>query len=79
VAVGLAIVIAVYRLRRTTDVAEVRDLRDADQGPLPPLRLEGEDAHHEVHEPHEGPEAGGHSEGTRPELEHAHAAHHGGH
>ncbi len=77
VAVGLAIVIAVYRVRRTTDVAEVRDLREIDYGPPPPLRLEGEDAHHAVAEPHAGPEAGGHSEG-KPEIERAHEAAHAG-
>jgi NADH-quinone oxidoreductase subunit K len=79
VAVGLAIVIAVYRLRRTVDVSEVRDLREVDYGRQAPLRLEGEDAHHEPHdEPHAGPEAGGHSNAHPGEahagLDHAHAA-----
>jgi NADH-quinone oxidoreductase subunit K len=49
VAVGLAIVIALYRLRRSTDVAGARELREEDYGPVPRLRLEGEDAHHEEH------------------------------
>jgi NADH-quinone oxidoreductase subunit K len=50
VAVGLAIVIAVYRLRRSTDVSDASDLRDRDQGPNAPLKLEGEDAHHDSHD-----------------------------
>jgi NADH-quinone oxidoreductase subunit K len=49
VAVGLAIVIALYRLRRSTDVAAARELREEDYGPVPRLRLEGEDAHHDEH------------------------------
>lgn len=51
VAVGLAIVIAVFRLRRTTDVGEVTELHEVDYGPVPRIRLEGEDAHH-AHEDH---------------------------
>ena len=58
VAVGLAIVIALFRLRQTTDVGEVRELHEVDYGPVPVLRLEGTDAHHahEEHpaEPHDG-------------------------
>jgi NADH-quinone oxidoreductase subunit K len=46
VAVGLAIVLAVYRLRRTADVDEVADLHEVDYGPIPPLVMEGEDQHH---------------------------------
>lgn len=53
VAVGLAIVIAVYRLRRSADVDDARDLKDHDYGPVPPLRLEGEDAH--AHDGHAEP------------------------
>jgi NADH-quinone oxidoreductase subunit K len=77
VAVGLAIVIAVYRVRRTTDVAELVDLREEDYGPPPPLRLEGEDAHaaHDGHEGRDGPGEGGgsgggddHGAGVRPAL-----------
>lgn len=60
VAVGLAIVIALYRLRRTTDVAEVNELHEMEYGPVPTLRLEGEDQHH--HDEHAGsapsPQAG---------------------
>ena len=55
VAVGLAIVIAVYRLRRSTNIDDAQDLRDVDQGPIPPLKLEGEPAHHDdEHDHHEG-------------------------
>ena len=52
VAVGLAIVIAVYRLRRTANVDEVADLREIDYGPIPPLVMEGEDQHHHDHDEH---------------------------
>lgn len=62
VAVGLAIVIALFRLRQTTDVGEVRELHEVDYGPVPVLRLEGEDAHHH-HEEHPGePHDGGHGD-----------------
>lgn len=47
VAVGLAIVIALYRLRHSTDVNEAMDLRDVDRGPVPAVILEGEDHHHD--------------------------------
>jgi NADH-quinone oxidoreductase subunit K len=50
VAVGLAIVIAVYRLRRSAHVDDATDLHEVDYGPIPPLKLEGEDAH-----PHDEP------------------------
>ena len=46
VAVGLAIVIAVYRLRKSTDVDDAADLHEVDYGPLPPIKLEGADQHH---------------------------------
>jgi NADH-quinone oxidoreductase subunit K len=59
VAVGLAIVIAVYRLRRSTDVGETTELRDMDQGPVTYPQLEGEDAHVHAHE-HAGSHADGH-------------------
>jgi hypothetical protein len=51
VAVGLAIVIALYRLRSTTDVGETTELREVDYGPVPVLKLEGVDAHHDHPEP----------------------------
>lgn len=47
VAVGLAIVIALYRLRRTTDVAETTELHEVDYGPVPVLKLEGVDQHYD--------------------------------
>lgn len=46
VAVGLAIVVAVYRLRRTTDVRDVSDLREIEYGPVTYPQLEGEPEHH---------------------------------
>jgi NADH-quinone oxidoreductase subunit K len=50
VAIGLAIVIAVYRLRKSTDVDDATDLHEVDYGPVPPLKLEGEDQlHHDDH------------------------------
>lgn len=55
VAVGLAIVIAVYRLRRTTDVGEVAALHDVDYGPVPYPQLEGKPVHHH-HEDEPEPE-----------------------
>jgi NADH-quinone oxidoreductase subunit K len=67
VAVGLAIVIALYRLRRTTDVAETTELREVDYGPVPVLKLEGVDAPHDPHEPgvHRADEAGGNGQEPR--------------
>lgn len=49
VAVGLAILIAVYRLRRTTDVGELADLGERDYGPVPYPQLEGVPDHHAAH------------------------------
>lgn len=46
VAVGLAIVIAIYRLRRTTDVREIAALHEVDYGPVPYPQLEGKPVHH---------------------------------
>ena len=56
VAVGLAIVIALYRLRRSVDVDESRDLHEVDYGPVPPLQLEGEDQHHDDDHHDEAPD-----------------------
>ncbi len=50
VAVGLAIVIALYRLRRSADVDDAHDLHDVDYGPVPGLKLEGEPHHHHDHD-----------------------------
>ncbi len=52
VAVGLAIVIALYRLRQSTDIDDADELAEVDYGPVPPLKLEGEDHHHDDH--HDG-------------------------
>ena len=49
VAVGLAIVIAVYRLRRTTDVGEIAVLHEVDYGPVRYPQLEGKPAHAHHH------------------------------
>ena len=51
VAVGLAIVIALYRLRRSVNVDDAHDLGEVDYGPIPPLKLEGEDRHHDDETP----------------------------
>ena len=59
VAVGLAIVIALFRLRRTTDVGDTTELRELDYGPVPRIRLEGEPPAH-AHDEHHGE---GHGEG----------------
>jgi len=57
VAVGLAIVIALYRLRRSADVDDAHDLRDLDYGPIPILKVEGDpQPHHHDHD-HDEPEA----------------------
>ena len=45
VSVGLAIVVAVYRLRRTTDVRETRSLTEKDYGPVVYPQLEGKEVH----------------------------------
>ncbi len=69
VAVGLAIVIAVFRLRQTTDVNEARELREVDYGPVPPLKLEGEDQHHHDDHEEEAKEEDEHSEGVAAALD----------
>ncbi len=51
VAVGLAIVIAVYRLRRITDANAASDLRERNLGEVPPIEPEGKDAPH-AHDDH---------------------------
>jgi len=60
VAVGLAIVIAVYRLRRSADVDDARELHEIDYGPMPPLKLEGEAQHHDD----DPPDGDGHGGGA---------------
>jgi NADH-quinone oxidoreductase subunit K len=49
VAVGLAIVIAVYRLRRVVDANAASDLRERDLGGVPPIEPEGRDTPHADH------------------------------
>ncbi len=67
VAVGLAIVIAVYRLRKTADADAASDLREMDLGQVPPIRPEGPQT-----DPHgHGASPDGHSGGSDPD---AHAA-----
>ena len=66
VAVGLAIVVAVYRLRRTTDVKRVRDLHELDYGPVEFPQLEGEPQHHHHDDDHHD-DHGGEAADTPPE------------
>jgi NADH-quinone oxidoreductase subunit K len=76
VAVGLAIVIALFRLRRTTDVGQTTELGEVDYGPVPKIRLEGEPpAHAHGHDEHAHAEPAHDAHGHD---EHAPAAH-GGH
>jgi NADH-quinone oxidoreductase subunit K len=74
VAVGLAIVIALYRIRRDPDADAASDLREKDLGSVPPLVPEGRPdphaGHEHAHEPSETPSraapvehAHGHAEG----------------
>lgn len=58
VAVGLAIVIAVYRLRRTADADAASDLRETHLGEVPPIRPEGPQTDAHGH--------GGHGHGSSP-------------
>lgn len=68
VAVGLAIVIAVYRLRQSTNVNDAADLRDIDWGPVPPVVLEGVEQHHDDHDHgrHDDHGADGHTPTSEP-------------
>jgi NADH-quinone oxidoreductase subunit K len=86
VAVGLAIVIALFRLRRTTDVAQTTELAEADYGPVPPIRLEGEPpAHAHAHDEHAADEHAADEHGGEHDDGHGHghgqhaAPAHGGH
>jgi NADH-quinone oxidoreductase subunit K len=65
VAVGLAIVIAVYRLRHTTDVGEATELGEKDYGPVPYPQLEGVPEHHHGHDGHQ--DHGAHGGAGQPE------------
>jgi NADH-quinone oxidoreductase subunit K len=69
VAVGLAIVIAFYRLRGDVDVDSAGELHERDLGRMEPISPEGPDVPHDAHDEH-------------PHDEHAHDAHaeaHGAH
>jgi len=76
VAVGLAIVIAVYRLRRVTDANAASDLRERNLGEVPPIEPEGRDAPHahDDHGAHDAPHDEAHATSAV-----AAAAHGGGH
>lgn len=50
VAVGLAIVIALYRIRQQVDADAASDLRETDLGGMPPIVPEGPDLPHVVHD-----------------------------
>ena len=49
VAVGLAIVIAVYRIRRGVDADAAGELKERQVGEVPPIRPEGPDVPHDPH------------------------------
>jgi NADH:ubiquinone oxidoreductase subunit K len=74
VAVGLAIVIAVYRLRRTTDIGETTELREFDYGPVEFPQLEGEVSSHHHHDEHDE----GHADAASSDGAHAPAHSAGG-
>jgi NADH-quinone oxidoreductase subunit K len=59
VAVGLAIVIAVFRLRRGVDADAASDLGETHVGEVPPIVPEGVPAPHDAHEDHDLPEPHG--------------------
>jgi NADH-quinone oxidoreductase subunit K len=66
VAVGLAIVVATYRLNRTADTDRLTHLRETDVGPVPPIVPEGPST--PAHGPGHGPEdghGGSHAAGGR--------------
>ena len=69
VAVGLAIVIALYRLRQSTDITDAHELAEVDYGPIPELKLEGDDHAHHDHDDDHGHDGDDGGEGTDPEPE----------
>ena len=71
VAVGLAIVIAVFRLRRSADADAASDLRETHVGEVPPLVPEGVPPAH-AHDAGHAPGADGHAHGE-PAPAHAEA------
>jgi NADH-quinone oxidoreductase subunit K len=76
VAVGLAIVIAVYRLRHGVDADAAGSLKERNLGEVPPITPEGPDTPHAADHGHGGPDDGSHGAAHDP-----HGAHdaHGGH
>ena len=79
VAVGLAIVIAVYRLRHGVDADAAGSLKERDLGDVPPISPEGrappqDDHAHDAHGPDaHGPDAPGHdAHGSHPAAAEAH-------
>lgn len=75
VAVGLAIVIAVYRLRRVVDANAASDLRERDLGDVPPIEPEGKDTAHADHA-HAPGHAAGDSDGHAVDPAAGHASAH---
>lgn len=84
VAVGLAIVIALFRLRRAVDADAASLLRERDLGDVPPIVPEGENAPHAHDHAHEHADAHD-AEGHGPDAlgagspDEAHAADHDAH
>jgi NADH-quinone oxidoreductase subunit K len=77
VAVGLAIVIAGYRLRRNVNADGASDLRERHVGEVPPIQVEGQDAPHHDEEPGSG-HGGGHGDPHAPSDDSSpHAVAHG--
>ena len=58
VAVGLAIVIALYRIRQQVDANAATELKETDLEGMPPISVEGEPPPH-AHAAHDGEAAGG--------------------
>ena len=82
VAVGLAIVIAVYRLRRVVDANAASDLRERSLGDVPPIVPEGKDAPHadHAHDAHHKADSGaGHASAAHAAPVGSSTSHGGGH
>jgi NADH-quinone oxidoreductase subunit K len=77
VAVGLAILIALFRIRRDADADAASDLREKDLGPVPPLVPEGVPDPHAHDDADDGAEGPGHGPESRPESEEAAKEGHG--
>lgn len=65
VAVGLAIVIAIYRLRRGVDADDAGALGERHLGEVPPISPEGPETHDAHHDPHHDPH---HDDHARPAV-----------